>query len=34
MRKPLKSMVALPTLVTLGNTFRGFLATTYLETTA
>ncbi len=30
MRKPLKSMVALPTLVTLGNTFCGFLAATYL----
>lgn len=30
MKTPLKSMVALPTLVTLGNTFCGFLATTYL----
>ncbi|MFT7619147.1 MAG: CDP-diacylglycerol--serine O-phosphatidyltransferase [Planctomycetota bacterium] len=30
MRRPIKSMVALPTLVTLGNTFCGFLAATYL----
>ncbi len=30
MRKPLKPMAALPTLVTLGNTFCGFLACTYL----
>lgn len=30
MRRPALNMVALPTLVTLGNTFCGFLATTYL----